>query len=245
MFYPLGEPRLPMDARVYILSELYTFRRREPWNDLAGFTWDDTVFLRTCLIHQERAVEAAWSDFIARLADGSPFGTATLSYLVDRGFIDFDMANLRLILGVFPPDTEPLSDYDAERFVGVLENARASRGSGDEKPSAGSDRRTRIMYIERASSTNHDDSARIGRVSFSKTGRTVYYRGKSLRKSAGVIGNHIDVDNGEEYWVSGPKKNGQDRHWAGKGVVNIDADVVDEYWREIRGCEPPENPLVT
>jgi hypothetical protein len=50
---------------------------------------------------------------------------------------------------------------------------------------------------------------------------------------------------GIEYWVSGPKKNGRDRHWAGSGPVTIEADVVDEYWREIRRCEPPQNPFVT
>ena len=50
-------------------------------------------------------------------------------------------------------------------------------------------------------------------------------------------GNYVDVKTGVEYWVSGPKKNGGDRHWAGSGKVQIDADVVDEYWRDIRQCK--------
>ena len=49
---------------------------------------------------------------------------------------------------------------------------------------------------------------------------------------------YFDVKTGEEYWISGPKKNGQDRHWAGSGPVEIDPDVAEEYWKDIRGCEP-------
>ncbi len=108
-------------------------------------------------------------------------------------------------------------------------------------------KKTRIMYVERITLLNHNGSASIGRVSFSKSGRTIYYRGKTLQslRGSGIIGNYVDVNSGVEYWVSGPKRNGQDRHWAGKGVVKIDAEVVDEYWREIRGCEPPEDPFET
>ena len=31
------------------------------------------------------------------------------------------------------------------------------------------------------------------------------------------------------YWVSGIKKNGQDRHWAGKGKIMIEKNIVEEY----------------
>jgi hypothetical protein len=41
----------------------------------------------------------------------------------------------------------------------------------------------------------------------------------------------LDVKTGEEYWVSGVKKNGEDRHWAGKGPVHVDADAREEYER--------------
>ncbi len=79
--------------------------------------------------------------------------------------------------------------------------------------------------------------ARIGRVSFSHTGRTLYYKGKRFRSAngQGIAGNYYDVETGEEYWISGPKKNGQDRHWAGSGSVEIDPDVAEEYWTQIRG----------
>jgi hypothetical protein len=102
------------------------------------------------------------------------------------------------------------------------------------------------MYVECKSTKGDYGGARICRVSFSKTRRTIYYRGLELQslKGRGISGNYYDVATGFEYWVSGPKRNGGDRHWAGGGVVRIDADVVDEYWREIRGCEPPANPFV-
>lgn len=96
--------------------------------------------------------------------------------------------------------------------------------------------KTRIMYIELKSNSNDRGPARIGRVRFSKSGSSVYYgqtRFETL-KGGGVSGNYSNVDTGEEYWISGCKKNGQDRHWAGSGTVEIDDDVREEYWTKIR-----------
>ena len=65
----------------------------------------------------------------------------------------------------------------------------------------------------------------------SKSGRTLYYRGKRLRRIVGGGGgsDYYDLDNGDEYWVSGVKKSGEDRHWAGGGPVEIDEDAKAEY----------------
>jgi hypothetical protein len=47
--------------------------------------------------------------------------------------------------------------------------------------------------------------------------------------------NYFDVETGEEYWISGPHRDGQDRLY-GEGVpVEIDEDVRAEYWTEVRG----------
>jgi hypothetical protein len=75
--------------------------------------------------------------------------------------------------------------------------------------------------------------ASISWVTFSKTGRTVYYRGRSLQRiiRGGVASNHRDIATGEEYWISGVKKNGQDRHWSGSGRVVVDDDAREEYKR--------------
>jgi hypothetical protein len=102
------------------------------------------------------------------------------------------------------------------------------------------------MYIECKEGGNDRGRARIGRVTFSKSGSTIYYRGLVLQslRGSGISGNYFNVDTGFEYWVSGPKKNGQDRHWAGSGPVTIDQDAVDEYWRDVRGCDPPNDPFL-
>jgi len=93
------------------------------------------------------------------------------------------------------------------------------------------------MYIElKSHGGGHDDNgpAWIGRVTFSKTGKTVYYRGMRLQRANCACGNHIDIESGDVYWISGPKKNGEDRYkWAGERV-EIDANVRQEYWTEIR-----------
>ena len=46
-------------------------------------------------------------------------------------------------------------------------------------------------------------------------------------------GNYIDMETGESFWVSGIKKNGEDRHWAGSGKVLIEAAAVSDYLETI------------
>ncbi|HWL51091.1 MAG TPA: hypothetical protein VNQ90_01555 [Chthoniobacteraceae bacterium] len=96
--------------------------------------------------------------------------------------------------------------------------------------------KSRIMYLENKSGGPAGGSARIGRVTFSKTGSTIYYRGKSFRslKGDGFKANYFDVETGEPYWISGPKRNGRDRLYGERVPVEIDEEIREEYWREIR-----------
>ncbi len=48
-------------------------------------------------------------------------------------------------------------------------------------------------------------------------------------ETGGSSGNYYDLETGNEFWISGVKKNGQDRHWSGGGKVNIDQQVIEEY----------------
>lgn len=91
------------------------------------------------------------------------------------------------------------------------------------------------MYIEEKAG-GVIGPARIGRVSFSKTGRTLYYGGKTFQslKGAGFKSNFYDTDTGDEYWISGPRKDGGDRLYGEPVPVEIDDDVRDEYWTAIR-----------
>lgn len=86
------------------------------------------------------------------------------------------------------------------------------------------------MYVELKSGSN---PAWIGWVTFSKPRHSVHYRGRRLQRlsGGGVRGNFFDVETHEEFWVSGVKKNGKDRHWAESGPVAIDDDALDEYRR--------------
>lgn len=106
----------------------------------------------------------------------------------------------------------------------------------------------RIMYIElKTHPGGHDDCgpARIGRVSFSKSGRTLYYQGKSFQRAHLPCGNYYDIETENEYWISGPKKNGQDRYpWASRAPVEIDEDVREEYWTVIRNQPERKNEAV-
>jgi hypothetical protein len=46
-------------------------------------------------------------------------------------------------------------------------------------------------------------------------------------------GNYVDMETGESFWVSGVKKNGEDRHWAGSGKVLLEAAAVEDYLKAI------------
>lgn len=90
----------------------------------------------------------------------------------------------------------------------------------------------RIMYIE-CKSGGLDGPGRIGWVEFSRSVRSFYYAGKRFEKTkSGYKYNCFDVETGEHYWISGPKKNGSDKLYG--GVIEIDDDARVQYWTEIR-----------
>jgi len=92
----------------------------------------------------------------------------------------------------------------------------------------------RIMYIE-SKAHGLTGSARIGRVTFSKTGKKLSYGGRSFQSLKGSYkANYFDVESGEEYWISGPRRDGADRLYGERLPVEIDDDVRIECWTEIR-----------
>ncbi|MGN6506899.1 MAG: 1-deoxy-D-xylulose-5-phosphate synthase [Tepidisphaeraceae bacterium] len=90
------------------------------------------------------------------------------------------------------------------------------------------------MYIEDKSG-GLSGPARIGRVRFSQTGKSLYYGGRRFETlgGRGFKANYFDAESGAFFWISGCKNRGGDRLYA--GVVEIDEDVREEYWRTIRG----------
>jgi hypothetical protein len=92
---------------------------------------------------------------------------------------------------------------------------------------------SRIMYIE-SKAGGLNGSARIGRVTFSKTGLSIYYRGKIFLRIQGFKANYRNQETFDEYWMSGPRRDGKDRLYVSNIPVEIDDDVREEYWTEIR-----------
>jgi hypothetical protein len=93
--------------------------------------------------------------------------------------------------------------------------------------------KTRIMYIE-YKGDGIVGPARIGRVTLSKAGKSVHYRGRKFNtlRGYGFKANYFDTETREQYWISGCKKDGRDALYS--TTVEIDDDVRDEYWTTIR-----------
>ena len=91
---------------------------------------------------------------------------------------------------------------------------------------------SRIMYIE-FKADGLRGPARIGRITYSQTGKTLHYRDKKFRSlHGGYKTNFYDVETRELYWISGCKKNGHDTLYP--GIIEIDENVREEYWLRIR-----------
>ena len=92
----------------------------------------------------------------------------------------------------------------------------------------------RIMYIE-SKASGLTGEARIGRVTFSKSGRSLYYDGRTFKRLVGGYkANYYDADSLEKFWISGPKQRGGDRLYGERVPVYVDPDVREEYWTQIR-----------
>jgi hypothetical protein len=92
------------------------------------------------------------------------------------------------------------------------------------------------MYIERKGG-DLDGPGRIGWVELTRSRSGYRYDGRLLLKVRGYKYNCVDEETGQTYWVSGPKKNGEDKLYG--GLVKIDEDARVEYWLNIRNL--PQN----
>lgn len=93
--------------------------------------------------------------------------------------------------------------------------------------------KTRIMYIEQKVD-GIVGPARIGRVTFSKSGQSLWYKGQRYTTLAGqgFKSNYLNIETRERYWISGCKKDGTDALYS--TTVEVDEDVREEYWTQIR-----------
>ena len=98
-----------------------------------------------------------------------------------------------------------------------------------------------LMYIELKTGYSDDGPAWIGYVKTSKSKKTIYFNNHAFQKYNGNYSNYIDIENGDEYWISGLKKKESNRHWDGHGKIMIDRRAVNEYLSLIGERELPLN----
>ncbi len=96
-----------------------------------------------------------------------------------------------------------------------------------------------IKYIELKTGHSDDGPAWIARVSYSKSGKSIYFNNKLLKslKGAGVYANYFDIETDDEYWISGVKKQEWNRHQFGKGDIMIEKSLVDWFENYINYLE--------
>lgn len=99
--------------------------------------------------------------------------------------------------------------------------------------------KTELKYIELKSGFSHDGPAWIGLVSFSKSGKTLYFDGKAFQRigSDRMMGNFYEIQSGDEYWISGVKKNQSDRHIYGNGKIYVERRVLSDYLKIINQAQ--------
>jgi hypothetical protein len=98
------------------------------------------------------------------------------------------------------------------------------------------------MYIEDRSG-DLSDTGRIGRVQSSKTGATLSYAGRSFQslKDSGFKANYFDIETGDRFWISGPRRDGAEALYGRiTETGDVHEDVAEDYWRDIRGLRPPK-----
>ena len=107
-----------------------------------------------------------------------------------------------------------------------LEKTTVCNGVG---PEPGSGASPLLKYIELKSGFSDNGPAWIAHVTMSRSGRTIYFDGKALKQSKGLIaGTHCDLLTGDEYWITGIKKRGSNRHGAGSGKIVVEPTAVQE-----------------
>ena len=99
--------------------------------------------------------------------------------------------------------------------------------------------KTPLIFVELKSGHSDNGPAWIGKGTYSRSKRMIYFDGKALAalRPRENFASHVEHGTGNFYWVSRVKKDRTDRHWAGSGIIQIDREVVDEYV-ELTGGKP-------
>ncbi|HEY8621465.1 MAG TPA: hypothetical protein VIM01_15450 [Dermatophilaceae bacterium] len=88
----------------------------------------------------------------------------------------------------------------------------------------------RVMFVHQKTGYNLDQGPSwIGWVEFNRSWGTARYRDRELRRTPGLWdANFVDAETGDEFWLSGPKRDQSDTRY-GARTTTVDADVRDVY----------------
>ena len=248
-----------MNARVLILTEIYeACRQTTLYLDSTVPSWHDRQFFRACLLRIGRNDGTAWTEFLQRLAADRELTLAVRASLLDCGVLrSGSPSDVEFCLAT---DVAPLTTAEASYFLRLLNVSQREQAVFahpwtqvcSDKPYAYSLESSQrfiepklresgeIRYIEMKPGLA--GPARIGRVQFSQTRKTIYYRDLKLQSlKGGYKANYYDVKSGLRYWISNCKRDGNDTLYP--GVVEVDDDAREEYWTTIR--RQPENKHLT
>ena len=93
-----------------------------------------------------------------------------------------------------------------------------------------------IKYIEHKAAEHTDRaSAWIARVWPSASGKTLYFNDMALKRGSGGDSTHFDLASGEQFWVTGVKKRGSNRHWGAGSPIRIERSLVEWYEEHAQG----------
>lgn len=224
-----------MDTQRLILEQLDHTCRSLHLEDVGEIRWDDGQLVRKCANRAQRGDPSGWRDFMAHVSTHPDVACGFIRIFKNLGWahcsVDEDCMKLTL-----PPEFPPIDEATEKELTFFL---NPSFKIADERPK--SDKLGTIMYIEeKPGLANH---ARIGRVTFSATRKTIYYRGRKLQSlnGSGYKANYYNVESGLEYWISNCKRDGNDTLYP--GTIEIDDDARHEYWKTIRSM--PQNVHLT
>lgn len=97
----------------------------------------------------------------------------------------------------------------------------------------------RIMYLQLKTGYDVDRGpAWIARVRFSKSWRTAHVHGRTLERVREFDANFQDIDTGELFWMSGPKRDRSDGRYSGQ-QPSVDEDAREDYEAFLAGASLP------
>ena len=99
----------------------------------------------------------------------------------------------------------------------------------------------RVVYLQLKTGYNTDlGPSWIARVQFSRTFQSLKFQGKTLERfQGGRDANFYDVDNGDEYWVSGPKRDRSDGRYHANVQPTVEEDAREAYEAFLDGAPLP------